>query len=147
MALTLAQLQVINNVDPSGQLAAALTSGGAATALTPNTIKASTSIENDGLRIEPATPVAVANAATINLSTVVTRNTLRPTGDATIAGAVINMPTTPVDGQVCTIATTAAITAVTGTLSTAPVPATTTLAAGQSKSYVWNAAASLWLPA
>jgi hypothetical protein len=96
------------------------------------------------LFITPVTPVSVANGATVTLSSAVSYNVLRTTSDGTIAGAVINLPANPVDGQRCTFATTGAITTVTGTVSSAPVPVVAATTAGGSYTFVYNAAAALW---
>lgn len=108
------------------------------------------------LFVTPANIVnPVANAATVNLSNTVSYNILRPTSDSTIAGAVINLPTGTVDaegnpgplvdGQRCTVSSTAIITTVTGTISSAPIPELVAMTAGGSVTYIYNAANSVWL--
>jgi len=108
-------------------------------------LSVSGSLTESGLIVTPVTPVTVAAAATVNLSATQTYNILRPTSDATITGAVINLPSAPVDGQRCTVSTTAAITTVTGTISSAPLPVLATMTAGQTVTYVYNLAATTWL--
>lgn len=88
-------------------------------------------------------PTTVAVNATANLVSVF--NTLRPTNDATIANAIINMPTSPTDGELVVIATTAAISNVAlGSASNAQivVPAVNSLTAGQRLVYRWTANAN-----
>jgi hypothetical protein len=93
------------------------------------------------------TPVAVASGGTVALSNQVTWNVLRPTGDTTIAAAVVNLPTVVQDGFLCVVVSTGAVTAVTGTVATATLPAITAFSAGQSYSFLYNAAAGLWFSA
>lgn len=65
--------------------------------------------------------------------------------DRTIAGAVINLPTSPKDGQQVTFTSTGAITTVTGTVSGALViDPVTTLAAGQVVKLGYNMLAGVW---
>jgi hypothetical protein len=108
------------------------------------TVQTSVSQVNTGLDVTPVTPVTVANGATVALNAAVTTNVLRPTSDTTIAGAVINVPTTPVDGQILNIISTGAITTVTGTLATATLPLFTTITAGANHTFVYNTTATKW---
>lgn len=148
--LTLFGAATVSSVSGTANQVAA-TAGPAVTLSLPNALVAPGSLEvttflqMDGLQKQPFTPVAVANGATINLSATKSLNVLRPTGDATIAGAVINLPAAPTDGQICTVTSSANITTVTGTISTLPVPALVSMQAGQRRSYGWNATAGLWL--
>lgn len=65
--------------------------------------------------------------------------------DGTISGAVINLPTSPVDGQEVTFTSTGAITTVTGTVSSASViDPITTMTAGQVVKLGYNALAAVW---
>jgi len=134
---------------PNGTTGQVLISGGANSIPTwTNTLtglSVSGSLTESGLIITPVTPVTVAASATVNLSATQTYNILRPTSDATITGAVINLPSAPVDGQRCTVSTTAAITTVTGTISSAPIPVLAAMTAGQTVTYVYNLAATVWL--
>lgn len=94
------------------------------------------------------TTVSVANAATVNL---VSRfNTLRPNGnDTTVAAATLNLPTSPTDGEVVTVVSTAAITTVSGTIanSSQTVPAVTSFTAGGKSERRFDKASGLWLVA
>jgi hypothetical protein len=108
------------------------------------TANVSTQLKVSGLEVTPVVPAAIALAGTATLSATVSLNVLRPTADATIAAAVVDLPASPVDGQVCEIVTTAEITVVTGTLSSATLPAVTTLSAGGRLELVFNTAAGLW---
>lgn len=88
-------------------------------------------------------PVTVAANATVNLVSVF--NTLRPTSDGTIANAIINMPTSPTDGELVVFATTGAISNVAlGTASNAQivVPAVNSMTAGQRLVYRYTANAN-----
>lgn len=102
------------------------------------------SLTTTGLEINPITPVTVANGGTVGLSTTVAYNIVRTTADGTIAGATINMPSSPVDGQTVKLVVTGAVTTVSGTLATTTVPAVTSLNAGTLTHLVWNDAASKW---
>lgn len=97
-----------------------------------------------GLIVTPATPVVVANGATVALSATVSQNILRPTSDGTIAGAVLNFPTSPVNGQTCSVLTTGTITTVTGTLATATVPTLSTITSGTQTLFIYNTTAAKW---
>lgn len=88
-------------------------------------------------------PVTVANGGTVNL--VSTYNVLRTTADGTIAGAVLNTPVNPTDGEQIMVSSTGAITTVTGTISGANViPAVTSFTAGQAYNLSYNTVAGKW---
>lgn len=90
-------------------------------------------------------PFTVANGATVNLTQSGSYVLIRTTADGTIAGAIINLPLNPADGQVLRITSTGTITAVTGTLnSVAVVPAVTTLVSGVAKQLTYSAASGIW---
>jgi len=91
------------------------------------------------------TPVAVANAGTVNLDNVQSLNVIRTTSDGTIAGAVINLPTSVANGFVCRFVTTGIVTTVTGTVSGSTViPAVSATAAGVARQLTYNSALGLW---
>jgi hypothetical protein len=109
-----------------------------------NGLKSTSKLTTLGLEINPVTPVSVANGGTVALSTSVSYNILRTTADGTIAGATLNLPASPVDGQTVKLVVTGAITVVSGTVATATVPAVTTLNAGTLTLLVYNTAAGKW---
>ena len=102
-------------------------------------------------------PVAVANAGTVALSTTQKLNVFRTTSDGTISGAVINLPvftrldgnpSTPPDGFTTRFVTTGAVTTVTGTVSgSTVVPAISSTTAGVAVQLTYNAATGLWFKA
>ena len=107
-------------------------------------LKSTGTLTTLGLEINPVTPVCVANGGTVALSTSVAYNILRTTADGTIAGATINLPGSPVDGQIVKLVVTGAVTTVTGTLATETIPSITTLNAGTLTHMVWNSSAAKW---
>lgn len=98
--------------------------------------------------VTPVVPVALANTntKTVPLSTAAVPFTLyRTTSDGTIAGAVLNFPTTGlVDGSQVQFVTSGVVTAVTGTLSSAPIPVLSATVAGKLNKFVYNLAATTW---
>lgn len=101
------------------------------------------------VNVVPFAPAVVANGGTVALVIQASsegRQVLRPTGDTTIAGAVINLPTTGlVDGAMLALSTTGTITTVTGTLQSGSVlPAVSTLVAGTVLKLRYNLAATTW---
>lgn len=90
-------------------------------------------------------PFTVATGNTVTLNQSGSYVLIRTTADGTIAGAVINLPLNPADGQVLRITSTGTITAVTGTVNSAiVVPPITTLVAGVAKQLTYNAASGIW---
>lgn len=94
------------------------------------------------------TTVALANTntKTVPLSTAAQPYTLyRTTSDGTIAGAVLNFPTSGlVDGSTVQFVVTGTVTTLTGTVSSAPLPTVATLTPGKRYTFVYNLAATQW---
>lgn len=92
----------------------------------------------------PFTTVALAASGTLNLTANVPTTVVRTTSDGTIASATINVPASPNDGDTVALSVTGAVTAVSGTISTAALPAVSALSAGQVVKLRYNASASKW---